>query len=58
MTTRLVSLDYDFPACETSLARLPVVIGRGLDAGIRLNDHTVKLLALPNRPDRRDVRGI
>ena len=41
MTSRLVSLDYDVPACDTSLARLPVVIGREVDVGIRLNDHTV-----------------
>ena len=41
MTSRLVSLDCDVPACDTSLARLPVMIGRRLDAGIRLDDHTV-----------------
>jgi pSer/pThr/pTyr-binding forkhead associated (FHA) protein len=41
MTTRLVSLNYDVPACDTSLARLPVTIGRGLDAGICLDDPTV-----------------
>ncbi len=41
MTPRLVSLDYDDPACDISLARLPVVIGTSLDAGIRLNHPTV-----------------
>jgi pSer/pThr/pTyr-binding forkhead associated (FHA) protein len=41
MQTRLVSLDYRVPACDTSLAGLPVVMGSGPDAGIRLNEHTV-----------------
>ena len=41
MTTKLVNLDFDVPACDNSLARLPVVIGRGPYAGICLNDHTL-----------------
>jgi pSer/pThr/pTyr-binding forkhead associated (FHA) protein len=41
MTTRLVCLDDGVAACDSSLARLPVVIGRGPDAGIFLDDHTV-----------------
>ena len=41
MKTRLVSLDYEVPACGTGLSSLPVLIGSGPDAEIRLNDHTV-----------------
>ena len=41
MNTRLVGLDYEVPACDTSLSSLPIVIGSGPNAGIRLNDRTV-----------------
>ena len=41
MKTRLVSLDYEVPACGTGLSSLPVLIGSGPDAEIRLNDRTV-----------------
>ena len=41
MKTRLVSVDCDVPACDTCLTSLPVVIGSGPDAGIRLHDRMV-----------------
>ena len=41
MRARLISLDYQVPVSDTSLNALPVLIGRGIDAGIRLDDHSV-----------------
>jgi pSer/pThr/pTyr-binding forkhead associated (FHA) protein len=41
MTTKLVSLDYEMPKCNTSLDRLPVTIGSDSDVEMRLNDPSV-----------------
>lgn len=40
MQARLVSLDYQVPDCDPSLAQLPVTIGRSPDAGIHLEDYS------------------
>ena len=44
MKGRLVSLDCYIPACDTSLGRLPVLIGSGPDAEIRLDEASVSPL--------------
>jgi pSer/pThr/pTyr-binding forkhead associated (FHA) protein len=41
MKAQFVSLDCQVPACDTSLSRLPVVVGSGPDATIRLLDHSI-----------------
>jgi pSer/pThr/pTyr-binding forkhead associated (FHA) protein len=41
MKTSLRSLDCSSPACDTRLTRLPVLIGSGPNAELRLNYHSV-----------------
>jgi pSer/pThr/pTyr-binding forkhead associated (FHA) protein len=41
MKTRLISLDYQVPQCDTDLRTFPVVIGHAPDAAIRLDDHSI-----------------
>jgi pSer/pThr/pTyr-binding forkhead associated (FHA) protein len=41
MTLSLVSLDFQAPACQITLNRLPTVVGHGPDAGIRIEHSSV-----------------
>jgi pSer/pThr/pTyr-binding forkhead associated (FHA) protein len=56
MKTRLVSLDGQVRARDTSLDRLPVVVGSAPDAGLRLEEQTVSPLHC--RIDRIDGRVV
>lgn len=41
MPTRLISLDYRVPQCDTTLIEFPILIGRAADAEIQLDDHSI-----------------
>ncbi len=41
MTVALISLDFQGPVCETTLRRLPAVIGHGPEADVRIEHSSI-----------------
>ncbi len=41
MTVTLISLDFNAPVCETTLRRLPSIIGHGPDADVRIEHDSI-----------------